>query len=143
MKRIICWSLLISSLLVSLQAAAFTTCTIKYQMKGWSFIYKEYRGQGVVTCLNGQTANVRIISRGAGLTMGKSEIDFGEGVISDVMDISEVYGNYVFLDTHAGAVRSVEGVVMTKGEVSLALKGIGRGVDIGASMGVFSILPAQ
>ncbi len=126
---------------MSFSASAFTTCHIRYQLEGWSFLYSDYRGEGVVACENGQSAEVRIISRGGGLTIGKSEIDEGTGVISEVKDISEVYGDYVYLNTHAGLTKSVEGVVLTKGEVSLALTGLGRGVDIGASIGVFTILP--
>ncbi len=133
--------ILVVLLSMSFSASAFTTCHIRYQLEGWSFFYKDYRGQGVVECENGQSAEVRIISRGGGLTIGKSEIDRGTGVITEVKDIGEVYGDYIYLDTHAGLTKSVEGVVMTKGEVSLALTGLGRGVDVGASIGVFTILP--
>jgi hypothetical protein len=125
----------------SAQAGSYMTCHLRYQMEGWSFFYKDYRGTGIVDCENGQSAQVRVLSRGGGLTIGKSEIDDGTGVVTTVRDISEVYGDYVYLDTHAGLTRSAEVVVMTKGEVSLALTGLGRGVDVGASIGVFSILP--
>ncbi len=125
----------------SAQAVEYMTCHLRYQLEGWSFLYKDYRGSGMITCENGQSAQVRVLSRGGGLTIGKSEIDDGTGVVTTVRDISEVYGDYVYLDTHAGLTRSAEVVVMTKGEVSLALTGLGRGVDIGASIGVFSILP--
>ncbi len=106
-------------------------------------MYKEYKGTGHVTCRNGQQANVAIVSRGGGFTMGKSEIDNGSGVISEVKDINEVYGTYVFLEGHAGATKSVEGLVMTKGEVSLVLTGSGRGFDLGVTLGAFTISPRQ
>ncbi len=133
--------LLLLVLSFSAQSAEYMTCHLRYQLKGWSFFYKDYQGTGFVECENGQSAAVKVISRGGGITFGKSEIDDGTGVVTTVMDISEVYGDYFYLGSHAGLTRSAEVVVMTKGEVSLALTGLGRGVDIGASIGVFSILP--
>ena len=122
-------------------SAAMTSCKITYNLKGWSFFYKEYRGTGHVSCRNGQQTNVVIVSRSGGLTFGKSEIHKGKGVISEIKNINEIYGTYVFLDAHAGATKSVEGRVMTKGEISIALSGIGRGFDLGVTLGAFSILP--
>lgn len=118
-----------------------TSCKISYALKGWSFFYKEYIGTGHVSCKNGQSTNVVIVSRSGGLSMGKSEIHKGEGVISAVYSINEVFGTYIGLDVHAGATKSVEGRVMTKGEISLALWGMGRGFDLGITVGAFSILP--
>lgn len=133
--------LLFSGLLFSGSAAAGMTCHLTYHMEGWSFIYKEYKGSGVVRCRNGQQANVAIVSRGVGATLGRSEINNGKGVISYVESINEVFGAYVSLDGHAGVTRSVEGRVMTKGLVSLALSGVGRGVDLGVTLGAFTIKP--
>ncbi|WP_305907608.1 hypothetical protein Q9L42_014970 [Methylomarinum sp. Ch1-1] len=132
----------ISLILLSLPASAqMTRCTLTYSLQGWSFFYQEYRGSGVVSCRNGQRASVAIVSRGGGATLGKSEIDNGKGVISDVRSIEEVFGTYVYLNGHAGATRSAEGRVMTKGLVSLALSGFGRGFDLGVAIGAFSIKP--
>ena len=129
-------------LFVSIPAsAAFTSCKLTYHIKGWSFIYREYRGTGFVTCDNGQRASVNIITRGGGLTLGKSEIDKGKGVFSEVTNINEIYGTYVVLAGHAGATKSAEGQAMTKGEVSLAISGIGRGFDLGLTLGAFTIKP--
>ncbi len=122
-------------------SAEMTSCTLTYSLQGWSFIYKEYKGQGFVNCRNGQSATVSIVSRGGGPTIGRSDINDGTGVITAVRDIREVYGTYVFLDGHAGATQSVEGRVMTKGVVSLALSGVGRGFDLGISIGAFTIRP--
>ena len=129
-------------LILSIPAsAAMTSCKITYNLKGWSIFYKEYKGNGIVTCNNGQRANVSIITRGGGLTIGKSEINNGKGVFSKVKNINETYGTYVVLDGHAGATKSVEGQVMTKGEVSLAISGKGRGFDLGVTLGAFTIRP--
>lgn len=119
--------------------AGMTTCKLSYTLKGWSFIYKEYKGTGVVTCKNGQRANVGIIARSVGLTMGKSEVDHGRGTFSDVKSVNEIFGTYVSLDSHAGATKAVEAWAMSKGEVSLALFGMGRGFDVGVSLGGFTI----
>ena len=122
-------------------SAAMTSCKITYNLKGWSIFYKEYKGNGTVTCKNGQRTNVSIITRGGGLTFGKSEINDGKGVFSGVKNINEIFGTYIVLDGHAGATKSVEGQVMTKGEVSLAISGKGRGFDLGFSVGAFTIKP--
>jgi len=119
--------------------AEFTKCKLSYSLKGWSFIYKEYRGTGTITCTNGQTAAIEIVTRGGGLTAGKSEIDDGKGTFSEVRDIEETLGTYVAASASAGASQSAEGQAMTKGEVSLSLSGTGRGVDLGVSFGSFTI----
>lgn len=122
-------------------ASAMTTCKLSYKLRGWSFIYQEYKGSGHVHCKNGQSATVRIVSRGGGLSIGKSEIYKGKGVITEVYNINEIYGTYIGLNAHAGATKSVEGHVMTKGEISLALGGRGRGFDLGITLGAFTIRP--
>ena len=48
---------------------------------------------------------------------------------------------YISADGHAAATRAAEGWAMSKGEVSLALSGTGRGVSIGFSFGGFTIQP--
>lgn len=45
-------------------SAQMTKCRMKYELKGWSFLYKEYHGSGTVTCGNGQSARVTLESRG-------------------------------------------------------------------------------
>jgi hypothetical protein len=134
--QIICASLF----LFSANAEALT-CKITYDIKGWSFVYKQYKGTGLVSCNNGQRASVFIISRGGGLTIGKSQINRGSGAFSSLLDINEIYGTYIALDAHAGAVVSVDAQVMTKGEVSLAISGNGRGMDLGVALSGFTIRP--
>lgn len=123
--------------------AEIITCEIEYSIDGWSFFYKDYKGVGIIKCNNGQAANISIVSRGGGVTFGKSKIDRGTGTFSGIYDIKEIYGTYISMGGHAGAVTSVEGQVMTKGEVSLALSGKGRGFDFGFSLSAFSIKPMR
>lgn len=115
------------------------SCTLNYDLKGWSAFYKTARGTGVVSCDNGQEAAVRIKVTGGGVTFGKAEIDDGIGQFSDVRSIDEVFGTYAAAEAHAGAVKSSEAAVYTKGEVSLALAGTGRGVNVGIAFGAFTI----
>lgn len=123
--------------------AEMTHCKLTYSLRGWSFLYRDYSGTGTVVCANGEQAQVTIRSRGGGISFGKSEIDHGEGKITSVKNLQEVYGSYAYLQGHIGATKSVEGVVLTKGEVSLALSGSGRGIDVGMTIGRFTISPLR
>ena len=115
------------------------SCRLRFEMKGWSAIYKTATGTGTVSCSNGATMKVTLASKGLGLTAGKSSIDAGKGVIAGVRTIDDVLGSYVAADASAGAVKSVSAAVLTKGEVSLALSGKGRGWDVGIALSDFTI----
>ena len=119
--------------------SGYIECKMEFSLKGWSAIYKTSSGEGVITCNNGQKAAVTIEARGGGLTVGKTEIDDGIGNFSDVRDISECFGTYAQAEAHAGAGKSAKATAMTKGPVSLALAGKGRGVDLGIAFGAFII----
>jgi hypothetical protein len=130
-----------SFLLAGSASAAFIRCKLSYQLSGWSFLYKQSTGSGVVSCSDGTRADVSIVSRGGGITFGKTEISDGHGTFSDVREISEVYGTYAAADGHAAVVAAAEGVAMTKGVVSLALSGTGRGFNLGFAFSGFTIRP--
>jgi hypothetical protein len=121
------------------QAASMTQCTMTFNIKGWSVFYKTAEGSGRVSCSNGQRADVKIELTGGGLTFGKMEILDGEGTFSGVLNIDEIFGSYAAAEAHAGAVKSAQASVYTKGEVSLALSGTGRGVNIGIDFGRLEI----
>jgi hypothetical protein len=125
------------------QAKAKVDCTMKFSLKGWSAFYKRADGTGTVTCNNGQTATVKLEARGGGLTAGKSSIENGTGEFSNVKNIDEIFGKYAAAEASAGAVKSSGAQAMTKGEVSLALAGTGRGWDLGISFGKFTIKRAE
>jgi hypothetical protein len=118
-----------------------TRCTIVFDLKGWSALYKTMRGEGEISCDNGQAVAVTIKSTGGGLTAGKSELIDASGTFSRVRDVSETFGAYAQAEAHAGAVGSSGAQAMTKGEISLALAGTGRGFDLGFSFGKFTIKP--
>ena len=53
--------------------------------------------------------------------------------------IDGLFGAYARAGAHTGAGESVQAMVVSKGEVSLALSGTGTGVDLGISVGNFVI----
>jgi len=120
-------------------AAADVTCKLSFNMQGWSAFYKTASGTGTVKCSNGQTMAVKLDAKGGGLTVGKSKIEDGQGEFSAVTGIDELLGSYISAEAHAGAVKSSQAQVMTKGEVSLALSGTGRGWDLGIAFGRLTI----
>ena len=123
----------------SLAAGANVDCEMTFSMKGWSAFYKTASGSGAIKCSNGQSMNVKLTAKGGGLTVGKSSIENGQGKFSAVTGINELLGSYVAAEAHAGAVKSAKAQVMTKGEVSLALSGTGRGWDLGIAFGKLTI----
>jgi hypothetical protein len=120
-------------------AEASVKCHLTYNLSGWSLIYKHAEGSGMITCDNGQSASVKIAIVGGGLTAGKYHIDNGKGEISNVHSIADVYGDYAQAGAEAGVVKSASAQVLTKGTTSLALSGTGEGVNLGVSVGKFTI----
>ena len=124
---------------MALPAGAGTMCHMKFSLTGWSVFYKTADGSGTITCDNGQSARVKLTSRGGGITFGRSKIKDATGTFTEVDGISEVFGTYVQSEAHAGAGKSAKASAMTKGEVSLSLVGKGQGVDVGIAFGKFTI----
>lgn len=118
-------------------------CGMTFNLGGWSAFYSTARGDGTITCSNGQKARVKIRTKGGGITFGKSEIIGGTGTFTGARNISELFGSYAQSEAHAGAGKSGDVQAMTKGTVSLALKGTGRGIDIGFAFGKFTIQRAK
>lgn len=141
MRRYLSVALIALSMTLPLSAfaAAEVTCKMSFEMSGWSVFYKTASGTGTIKCTNGQSAAVKLEAKGGGLTVGKSSIENGQGEFSGVKSIDEVFGSYVAAEAHAGAVKSSKAAVMTKGEVSLALSGTGRGWDLGVAFGALTI----
>jgi hypothetical protein len=140
MRRFLILTTTVATVLLANPAAAdLVQCTMTFDLSGWSFGIKSTKGEGKVTCSNDQSADVKISSGGAGLTVGKSDIVDGNGTFSDVKDISEIFGTYVALEGGISATKGGGGQVMTKGEISLAISGSGRGWEAGASLGGFTI----
>jgi hypothetical protein len=120
-------------------AGADLKCHLKFNLAGWSLLYKHAEGSGTVICDNGERAAVAINVVGGGLTAGKYRIDNGTGEISHVHSINDVFGSYAQAGAEAGVVKSGTAQVLTKGTTSLALAGTGEGVNLGLSVGQFKI----
>lgn len=132
---------MIAALLAAGSAAAADhelQCTLTFQMKTWSIIYKSATGTGTIHCSDGQSLHVRLRATGGGLTAGKSE-ERGAGDFSPVARMDDLLGAYAAAQAHAGAVNSVQAQVLTKGEVSLALTGKGHGWSLGVDLGELKI----
>ncbi len=119
--------------------ATLVACKMKFDLSGWSAFYKTATGHGTITCDDGETARVAIRAKGGGLTFGKSEIVGGTGTFTGARSLAELFGAYAQGEVHAGVVKSGDAEVLTKGEVSLALAGTGRGVDLGVDFGKLTI----
>ena len=123
-------------------SAAELSCTLRFNLTGWSAIYKHSKGTGVVRCNDGTTLPVRIEAKGGGLTFGKSKIRDGQGKFTPVNNIRDVIGGYATAEANAAAGDAVKAQVVTKGPISLALSGTGKGVELGVSFGSFIITEA-
>lgn len=141
-SKLFCASLLVVTLTVAaspVRAAGPIDCELRFSMSGWSIFYKHATGVGTVTCDNGQSMQVRISAKGGGLTFGKSSIEGGLGKFTEVYAIEDIIGGYATAEAHAGASKSASARVVTKGPISLALSGKGRGWDLGVAFGSFII----
>lgn len=118
-------------------------CEMRFDLTGWSAIFKHSEGTGVITCENGQSMKVNISAKGGGLTVGKFNVSDGRGSFSDVHKMSDVLGTYAQGEAQAAAGKSAMAQVLTKGTVSLALAGKGDGVSLGISFGGFTISKAD
>ncbi len=121
------------------QAAGNIDCELHYNLAGWSVIYKTASGTGTITCDNGARLPVKISVKGGGLTVGKSKIVDGKGRFSGAYSVNDLFGSYASVEAHAGADKSSSAQVVTKGDVSLALAGTGKGWDLGVAGARFTI----
>lgn len=140
MKKYLIAFLLFAGLSFVADAHAGTelSCKLRFDLSSWSLIYKHVSGKGVVTCNNGQTMKVKLDARGGGLSVGHSTITDGNGVFTALHSVNDVPGTYA--DVNAQAVlKEGDAQVLTKGEVSLAIAGVGHGVEMGITLGELTI----
>ena len=149
MKRtLVTLAIAAAALLGAQQAMADDTraelgCKLTFTLSGWSAVYSQAEGKGMVTCKDGSKLPVVISAKGAGLTAGKTQVDHGTGEFTHVRTIDDVLGHYAQGEVHAGALKSGTAQVLTKGTVSLALAGSGQGIDLGVDVGEFTLKPAK
>ena len=119
--------------------ASELSCKMSFQLSGWSVFYKTASGSGTVRCSNGQSLHVKLRAKGGGLTFGKTHVSDGIGKFTGVSSIRDVLGHYANAEAHAGAEKTADAQVLTKGNVSLALSGKGSGWNLGVAFGAFII----
>ena len=122
-------------------SAGMISCKLKFDLEGWSILYKYGKGSGRITCSNGQAADVRIVTHGGGATLGTHKVIGGSGKFSGVLDIKDLYGGYAEADVHAGAGGAATARVLIKSNVNLTLAGTGQGINLGIAFGSFRIQP--
>lgn len=120
-------------------AQAETRCHLNFNLESWSVFYKSGKGNGTVTCDNGQRASVKIRTHGGGVSFGKNTVMNGHGSFSRVDNIDEVFGSYATSEAHVGAKGSAEAKAMWKGDVGLSLAGTGEGWNLGFAFGSFKV----
>ena len=77
--------------------------------------------------------------RGSGLTVGRTTITDGRGRFTGAYTLNDLLGTYAAAEVHASASRATDAQAMTKGDISLALAGTGRGWSLGIGFGKFVI----
>jgi hypothetical protein len=113
-------------------------CKLRFDLSSWSLIYKHVSGRGVVTCNDGKSMKVKLEANGGGLSVGSSRVDDGNGVFTALHSIDEVPGTYADVNAHS-VLKSGDAQVLTKGVVSLAIAGVGHGVEMGITVGELTI----
>ncbi len=121
------------------QAAGNIDCELRYNLSGWSAFYKTASGTGTITCDNGSSFPVSISAKGGGLTVGRTTITDGRGKFTGAYSMNDLVGTYAAAEVHASANKATDAQVMTKGDISLALAGTGRGWSLGVGFGKFVI----
>ncbi len=117
-------------------AAEALNCKLHFTLTIRAAFYQRGDGSGEVICDNGQRRTVYLRSRDGGISFGKSTFS-GIGKFGGVFDIDDVFGSYVDANAHAGNASGA--AAMTRGDVSLALSGTGKGPSLGFAFGKFSI----
>ena len=139
MKKMAMMALLGLGMVPAAQAAGNIDCELRYNLSGWSAFYKTSSGTGTITCDNGASIPVKITAKGGGLTVGRTTITDGRGRFTGAYALNDLLGTYAAAEVHASASRASDAQVMTKGDISLALAGTGRGWSLGIGFGKFVI----
>ncbi|NOQ17399.1 MAG: hypothetical protein GQ581_10105 [Methyloprofundus sp.] len=120
-------------------AAQAMDCNITYNLKGWSAFYKTATGTGMLSCSNGQSANVKLNLKGGGFTIGVIDITAGKGKVFGVKSINDVFSGHFTMGAHAGFIKSVEGRLVPHKTGVLRMHGKGTGYNIGFYLGALKI----
>jgi hypothetical protein len=118
-------------------------CQMEFNFKSWSFFFNSGKGEGAVSCNNGEKMTVLLKTKGGGvIDFGKSDIINGKGKFSPVANTKEIFGSYSASGGGIGVVKSATGLALSKtkgGVVTLDLSGTGAGTEIGFHFGDFKV----
>ncbi len=118
-------------------------CTMDFSLKSWSAFYKSAKGEGVISCSNGQKSAVKLRGHGGGITFGKYNLPDGIGTFTPVGKIQDLYGKYAEVGGEAGAGKAAMGHALSKDDITLNIKGKGTGGGFGFDFSGFSITPVK
>lgn len=120
----------------------YISCTIHFEAQGWAFFVGRGKGEGHITCDNGQEADAVIKTSSAGIAFGEAKIDNGTGTFAYLTDIDEAFGRYEgsSAGVAAGGTAMAGGLIKAGGKVKLGFYATGKGgAGIARNWGVVSI----
>lgn len=120
----------------------YISCTLHFEAQGWAFFIGRGKGEGHVSCDNGQEADVVIKTSSAGIAFGEAKIDNGTGSFAYLSDIDEVFGRYESSSAGvaAGGTAMAGGLVKSGSKVKLGFYATGKGgAGISRNWGVVTI----
>jgi hypothetical protein len=117
-------------------------CTLRFDSTSWSFLVSKGKGEGKVSCDNGQEADVVISSTSVGVSLGAEKYENATGKFTNVTDIEDIFGKYNASSAAmaAGGSAGAAGLIKKDGDVKLGMFGTGKGgAAISRSWGTVNI----
>jgi len=114
-------------------------CTMQFELRSWAAFYKSGKGDGNITCSNGQKAPVFIRTHGGGVQFGKFNIANGQGKFTPVNSIEQLFGKWATVGGEGAAGKARIGQSLSKDDITLDIKGTGTGGGFGFDFGSFRI----
>lgn len=124
------------------KSEAIVLCTMRFESSSWGFLLSKGKGEGKVTCDNGQEAEVVMSSTAVGVAAGATKYQNATGKFTNVSDIEDIFGKYDASGAAmaAGGSAGAAGLIKKDGDVKLGMFGTGKGgAAIGRSWGTVTI----
>jgi hypothetical protein len=120
----------------------YISCTIHFEAEAWAFFVGRGKGEGHITCDNGQEADAVIKTSTFGIAFGKGEVDNGTGRFAYLTDIDQAFGRYEgsSATVAAGGTAAAGGLIKAGSKVRLGFYATGKGgAGISRNWGVVNI----
>jgi hypothetical protein len=117
-------------------------CTLRFDAQSWAFLISKGKGEGEVSCDNGQQAEVVLESSGIGVSLGAQKYQNATGKFTYVNDIEDVFGEYKASGASVGlgGTAGAAGLLKKDSKVRLGMFGTGKGgASISRSWGVLKL----